>query len=704
VVHSNLRSKDGFKLIGKFSSVDLLSQHVGEDGDWVFVSGFFAGSSMGGGYFYYDSSQVGITNGATIFNGWIRYNPNKILTTYDVGLLPDAGTDATVRLQALFSAIADDYTVYIFGTHCITRPISFNNVNNVTIKGVGGCINANTLKNSFQFVLMEGYGYYAATAGSTLGYPAGLISFFNCTNITIDKLDFYGGKIRFNNTAVDVLLRREYGDMGIYFLNSPGTEIKGCNISHFWSWGVLGSGNCNNSSVHDCYVGNTSLQSGINIFNGSSGNKVYDNTIEYCALYGVEMEVLGSYQTTYGNIYGAEVYNNKISWCKWGITPVRGIATASISTNTVEHCLYAFNAVNNTSVPEDIVYSKNTSRYCIYHAHVTGTKNTKIVGNTISNPSKPDYINANQYSCIISIDPNDRTIFYTFKSSTFTGSTIKIEGATYTVSSRTSISDPDYTYGENGYVKVVLTSPLSAAAEIGSTIFMSTENYNPFAMATSIAYQSAANDAYVTGIVFAKNTVSGVFQGYVQLSTDLSSASGTAISVVDNTFINGPDNTYSPVYKVARSLAWSNSIEWRNNEVSPGVGFYLPTVSGSTSKVKPSEVIHFSIPKLSLSSGTVFPIHYFVSDSDRVVLGVDLMFTNTSSSTPIQLKLDGVVVYPTVFATNTTLQGLSIYTDRTYTKGLALSANSNTGRHNVQLYTSDTSAVCGGYELFIYLL
>ncbi|PLK36566.1 hypothetical protein CWN74_24235, partial [Klebsiella pneumoniae] len=56
-LRQNLGSDEGFKLVGQFQSVAMLSAHPGSDGERVLVIGYQVGSNLGGGEFYYDSSQ-----------------------------------------------------------------------------------------------------------------------------------------------------------------------------------------------------------------------------------------------------------------------------------------------------------------------------------------------------------------------------------------------------------------------------------------------------------------------------------------------------------------------------------------------------------------------------------------------------------------------------------------------------------------------
>jgi hypothetical protein len=64
---------DKLDLVMSADSIADLSGLVGDyDGQKVSVKGYHAGSDVGGGIFYWDSSRTGENNGGTVFNGWVR--------------------------------------------------------------------------------------------------------------------------------------------------------------------------------------------------------------------------------------------------------------------------------------------------------------------------------------------------------------------------------------------------------------------------------------------------------------------------------------------------------------------------------------------------------------------------------------------------------------------------------------------------------
>ena len=708
-LRQELASSIGFSLIGKISSISALTSITGMDGQRILVESFYSnwrttgdGKPHGGGEFYYDSTKSSINNGVTIFNGWCRRDIST-LSTWDAGLIPDDNTDASQKLQAIFDAMPAGCTVEIDGRHCTTRVIHWSSKDNIKIKPKnGGFIDALTLKDNFEFILVDGWQYYAPSTGATQGYPGGIISYLDSDNVEIGPgLKIRGPKKRFDKTSVDVTLRREYGDMAVQYRGAcNNTKINGNDFRHFWSWIIYGSDGSDNSEANNNRIGDCALQSGINIWNGCSSCKANGNYIDETGLYGLEIETLDSQYLLHGTSKKVEAKNNRISNAKWGISVVRAIDEAGITGNTISSCLYGFNTVKNLDRGYEINFAHNTVMLCGHSAHTSGSQNVHIEHNVLSNPFKPDFLILNQYACIVGIE-TDRTqfrIFYSGNSGLTTS--IQIRGVTYTVTNRTVVNDSAYTYGESRYVIVTVSQPLASDVEIGDTLYQSTEFINPTALSTSVLYQE--DDSYVKGVVLAKNTISGYFYAAEQYETVFSD-NNIAISAVDNRIVKTVNSGLSVAYRFARNSAWSSAIEYSGTNHTPGMRFLLSPATGSTLNTKALEVVRFSVPKLSLTAGTAFPINYFISDSDRLIIGADIMLSGVSSSSNIRLSVDGTIIYANVF-TAAGLTSLSVFKDRTVAGAVALSANSGTGRHNVQLSTSDNSAVCAGYEITLYLL
>ncbi|MGL3061587.1 phage tail fiber domain-containing protein [Klebsiella pneumoniae] len=698
----SLASSDGFKLIGQFQSVLSLSVHPGSDGDRVLVIGYYAGSNLGGGEFYYDASQSSVNNGVTVFNGWCRKNITE-LSTWDAGLIPGDDSNASPAIQRLFDAAPDGCTIYIDGRHCITRPHYLRGKSNLKIlPRNGGFLDGITLKDQFDFILVDGWQYYAPSVGATQGYPGGIISALDCPGIEIgERLKIRGPKKRFNKTAADVTLRREYGDSGIQLRNCPGAKINKIDAYHFWSWGIYSSVGGHDSEANENYVGDCAVQSGINIWNGCNDCQANDNVITDARLYGLEVEVLDSVMAVYGKIIGARGRGNKISGSKWAVAAVRGVFTAEITKTEIEDCFYGFNAVKNKDVPRRIDFIHNNVSRTLVHLHTSGSQNVHMDHNDLIETVKPDYAVLNQYSVIVDLE-SDKTkfrIFYSGNENLTT--TVQIRGVVYTIANRTVVADANYTYGESRYVIVTLTTELASDVEVGDTLLQSTEFVDTTAHATSLMYTE--DDAYLKGVTFGKNNLIGAFKVYERFETIFTDNETIAISSFGHSLIKTANSAINPAYRFARSSAWANAIEMRGIDHTEGMSFYLPVKSGGTKNVKPYREIQRS-KIVSIAAGGTFPVEYFYDNSDRMVIGIDITLTNVHSGSNIQLRIDGTTVYTAVFAANPTTTPVASFKDRNMTVGLAANANSGTGRHSIQLFTTDNTAVCDGYTITLYLL
>lgn len=706
VIRQHLASSAGFGLIGQVRSTEALAALSGSDGDRVLLRSYNEVTAvelpMGGGEFYYVSSLAGENNGVTVFNGWCRKNITE-LSTWDAGLVPGDDSNASPAIQRLFDAAPEGCTIYIDGRHCITRPHYLRGKSNLKIlPRNGGYLDGITLREQFEFILVDGWEYYAPYAGATQGYPGGIISALDCPGIEIgERLKIRGPKKRFNKTAADVTLRREYGDSGIQLRNCPGAKINKIDAYHFWSWGIYSSVGGHDSEANGNYVGDCAVQSGINIWNGCNDCQANDNVVTDARLYGLEVEVLDSVMAVYGKIIGARGRDNKISGSKWAVAAVRGVFTAEITKTEIEDCFYGFNAVKNKDVPRKIDFIHNNVSRTLVHLHTSGSQNVHMDHNDLIETVKPDYAVLNQYSVIVDLE-SDKTkfrIFYSGNENLTT--TVQIRGVVYTIANRTVVADANYTYGESRYVIVTLTTELASDVEVGDTLLQSTEFVDTTAHATSLMYTE--DDAYLKGVTFGKNNLIGAFKVYERFETVFSDTETIAVSSFGHSLIKTANSAINPAYRFARASAWANAIEMRGIDHTEGLSFYLPVKSGGTKNVKPYREIQRS-KIVSIAAGGTFPVEYFYDKSDRMVIGIDVTLTNVKSGSNIQLRIDGATVYPVVFAANATTIAVATFNDRNMTAGLAANANSGTGRHAVQLFTSDNSAVCDGYTITLYLL
>jgi hypothetical protein len=99
-------------------SVADLSGLVGKyEGQQVSVKGYHAGSAVGGGIFYWDSTRTGENDGGTVFDGWVRILDGYV-TPEMFGAVGDGVADDTDAVQAALDSGTSKVAVH---RHKITR-------------------------------------------------------------------------------------------------------------------------------------------------------------------------------------------------------------------------------------------------------------------------------------------------------------------------------------------------------------------------------------------------------------------------------------------------------------------------------------------------------------------------------------------------------------------------------------------------------
>ncbi len=112
---------------GLESIAELSTINNPKDGLRVYVKSYHAGLGKGGGYFTYDSSKSSVSNGGTIFNGWVRELNNKLdVHVYHFGAKCDGVNDDTSALQAALNFTYNKGSVELDGTLKLTAPVYFN--------------------------------------------------------------------------------------------------------------------------------------------------------------------------------------------------------------------------------------------------------------------------------------------------------------------------------------------------------------------------------------------------------------------------------------------------------------------------------------------------------------------------------------------------------------------------------------------------
>jgi hypothetical protein len=136
---------DKLDLVMGVSAVADLSGLVGEYEDQrVSVKGYHAGSAVGGGIFYWDSSRAAENNGGTVFDGWVRLFDGAYNVTW-FGAVGNNSHDSTAAINALLSVIPSGSTVEFTSGNYVTTSVLVlpPTTMGVVFQGNGAIIRAN---------------------------------------------------------------------------------------------------------------------------------------------------------------------------------------------------------------------------------------------------------------------------------------------------------------------------------------------------------------------------------------------------------------------------------------------------------------------------------------------------------------------------------------------------------------------------------
>lgn len=197
----------------------MLALLPGTNGDRVLLASYHeltaAEMPIGGGEFYYVSSLAGVNNGVTIFNGWCRKIINKTLTTYDAGLKPGDGSNASARLQALADVLrgTSGFTLVGSGTHQVDRPIRFEGASFLKITG-DFTVSAAERRDNWQH---QGW--------DNDELPDAVLYFKNCPYLSIPRtVEVVGAKSWYRD--YNPAQTYEMGDCGIRLYRCPHSYIE----------------------------------------------------------------------------------------------------------------------------------------------------------------------------------------------------------------------------------------------------------------------------------------------------------------------------------------------------------------------------------------------------------------------------------------------------------------------------------------------
>lgn len=354
---------------------DLMSLQNPRNGQVVNVKGYYEATNFalaqpykGGDLFHYVSSLPTVNNGVTVFNGWVRDTSDKLLTTDDAGLLGDGtDTNATVRLQSVFSAVGDGFTIKVIGKYTINRHVMAYNVKDLTIVGINSDIQGDpddwTWDTSH---IVPDVAWY---------HPRGMLMAYECPNVHFTNLKIKGINRPNRHAGAD---QWQDGDCAIHTYLCNDASFSSNVTTNNYAWGI-----CNELGINGSAYGNTisycTHQSGINICNGANSGvgRVYNNNISECGLYGIEYENR--------HTYDIECYSNIVDNCYAGIMALSDayIIGGKIYNNTVNSCFYGIYPANLLNPGNELTFSQNTVRNSEYAINLSGGNGLDIVHNTL---------------------------------------------------------------------------------------------------------------------------------------------------------------------------------------------------------------------------------------------------------------------------------------------------------------------------------
>lgn len=620
-----LGSPNGFKLIGKVSSISALSILPGKDGDHVLVKGYNEGSELGGGEFYYSSASALVNNGVTIINGWVKKTPNNILTDYDCGRLPGDTSDASQQLSNLFACVQPGMTVYIFCDNYVSRNFVITNIPNIKIVGMGGSINAWLYRDNFNW----NYNAYFEKGNDVLYGSLGILSFYNCPDSTVFRMKITGAQKIIPQS-------KEWGDCAIRYENCKNFKIISNTFKHFGGWGVFGGFGSDYSECAFNYISNVHRQSGINIFANSSYCNAHDNILVENGLYGGEVETFGRYDNavTKGNSF----VRNFIDRAKIGICAVGSISDADISDNVISNCLAGTAAIGLTNTAGTRVhFNRNTIRSSWYGMSVNNSKGVAFIENTVDY-TDPDFIITDQYQAPVKLVDGDNYSFYCTLPIA-ANKIIKIADSVYTVASYTAVDSTTVfgvasQYGLSTFYKITLTTALQSDFYTFANILFGWSTLNTtvgtYGIVTNNTALSQANVVDgANNVSFTGNKIFGVKYGIWPNNT-YSALTGVQESYSDNTF------RCESWLKVGSVLGAQVGIYDNNPSVNTSL---TSLVTGSdTTNWKGTKTRTF-ISNTPTVAGSAFPTNQFMVDKTCFVIGYRVILSGWSATENIQLVI-----------------------------------------------------------------
>lgn len=432
------------KLVQVINSVaDLIAYTPRFNGEVVYVKSYHSGLGKGGGTYIYDSTKASVNNGVTVLNGWVLQLTDNIITSEMAGLTGDTSIDgeATTKLKALASSVSGyiGYNICLVGNFNTTEPIIFTNLTDCTIQ-----------QGNFNYVTALDKVWNANNC-------RGAINLKDCTRTHITKVKVKGARMPYP------LVYQEDGQGGIALSNSIDCSVSLCNISDTHTWSISAF-DCSGTKVFDNKCKGVARQSGISIWIGNgSGNIAWNNDVEECGLYGIEIEA-----SVVGGQQDGVAYNNRIRNCMHGVTVVGLQKNVKVYENEIEHCIYGASLSIDPSITQQANFiHDNTILSSLYGTLITRSLSADLFDNTIDGKKTSDiYYIPSPYSSIVGTD--SPTIIYLVNSNSKTngyawsvGKTVRINGTLTKVLSIENLASYSNYAGSDTFLKLTLETAVS---------------------------------------------------------------------------------------------------------------------------------------------------------------------------------------------------------------------------------------------------
>jgi len=352
---------------------DMLSIQNPVDGMTANVKGYYTATNFalaqpfkGGDLFYYASSLATVNNSVTVFNGWVRDTSDKLLTTDDAGLLGDgADSNVTVRLQSIFSAADDGFTIQIIGKYTINRHIMAYNKKDLKIVGVNSDIQGdpdNWIWSTSHIV--PDVPWY---------HPRGMLMAYECPNVHFNNLNIKGINRPNLHAGADPW---QDGDCSIeaYLCDDAIFSYNICTNNY--AWGIVSTTGKRNTAYGN-RVSYCTHQSGINICSDSKSGvtRIYNNHVSECGLYGIEYENRNSYVI--------ECYSNVVDKCYFGILALCDdfLIKGKVNNNKLDDCYVGLVPTGVRNKNNELVWSQNTVNNSAVGINAADASGVNVISN-----------------------------------------------------------------------------------------------------------------------------------------------------------------------------------------------------------------------------------------------------------------------------------------------------------------------------------